>query len=152
MLSFKDLMKRLQDCVIVDDQGSENVRQKLRLLSDKLFESSRFVSPCEKRYVGNVSATFSKCLFLNRSSVKRSKERCLEEGIQLLRQISEAQLGGLEESLLLLLVRLLLSMQLQMVDNSTACRKVDQVGPRVSLSYCKMLKAQFNFTEAEYLF
>uniref|UniRef100_A0A3B5MH56 Si:ch211-225b11.4 n=1 Tax=Xiphophorus couchianus TaxID=32473 RepID=A0A3B5MH56_9TELE len=60
-------------------------------------------------------------------SVKRSKERSLEEAAQLLRQIPEAQLRGLEEEHLLLLVRLLLSLQLEMVSISTACRKVDQV-------------------------
>lgn len=63
----------------------------------------------------------------DRSSVKRSKERSLEEAAQLLRQIPEAQLRGLEEEHLLLLVRLLLSLQLEMVSISTACRKVDQV-------------------------
>uniref|UniRef100_A0A3B3TNA3 Si:ch211-225b11.4 n=1 Tax=Poecilia latipinna TaxID=48699 RepID=A0A3B3TNA3_9TELE len=61
------------------------------------------------------------------SSVKRSKERSLEEAAQLLRQIPEAQLRGLEEEHLLLLVRLLLSLQLEMVSISTACRKVDQM-------------------------
>ncbi|MEQ2164332.1 hypothetical protein GOODEAATRI_005586, partial [Goodea atripinnis] len=60
------------------------------------------------------------------SSVKRSKERSLEEAVQLLRQISEAQLRGMEKEHLLLLVRLLLSLQLEMVSISTACRKVDQ--------------------------
>eukprot|EP00064_Thunnus_orientalis_P006923 superscaffoldBa00000745_g6942 len=64
---------------------------------------------------------------MNRSSVKRCKERSLEEAVQLLRKISETQLHGLEESHLLLLVRLLISLQLQMVNISTACRKVDQM-------------------------
>ncbi|XP_078106846.1 tRNA (32-2'-O)-methyltransferase regulator THADA [Sander vitreus] len=102
MLSFEDLMTSLQDCVITEDEESENVSQTLRLFFDKLSESSR-------------------------SSVKRCKERCLEEAVQLLRQLSEAQLRVLEESRLLLLVRLLISMQLQMVNISTACRKVDQM-------------------------
>lgn len=66
---------------------------------------------------------------LNRSSVKRCKERCLDEAVQLLRQIPEASLRGLEEGHLLLLVRLLISTQLQVVTISTACRKVDQVSP-----------------------
>lgn len=60
--------------------------------------------------------------------MKRCKERCLEEAVQLLRQLSEAQLFGLENDHLTLLVRLLISTQLQMVGISTACRKVDQVG------------------------
>lgn len=83
--------------------------------------------------------------------MKRSKERRLEEGIQLLRQIPEAQLRGLEESQLLLLVRLLLSMQVQMVSISTACRKVDQVSPTVCLSHCTMLKIKWNLIKALYL-
>lgn len=59
--------------------------------------------------------------------MKRSKERCLDEAFQLLKQIPEAELGGRDEGQLLLLVRLLLSLQLQAVSISTACRKVDQV-------------------------
>lgn len=54
-------------------------------------------------------------------------ERCLDEAIQLLKQTPEAELGAKDEGLLLLLVRLLLSLQLQAVSISTACRKVDQV-------------------------
>ncbi|XP_062273526.1 tRNA (32-2'-O)-methyltransferase regulator THADA [Scomber scombrus] len=102
MLSFEDLMTSLQDCVITEDQTPENVCQALRLFVDKLSESSR-------------------------SSVKRCKERILEEAVQLLRKISETDLQGLKESQLLLLVRLLISLQLQMVNISTACRKVDQM-------------------------
>lgn len=64
---------------------------------------------------------------MNRNHVKRSKERCLEEAFHLLKQIPEAALRGLEERQLLLLVRLLLSLQLQALSISTACRKVDQV-------------------------
>lgn len=64
---------------------------------------------------------------MNRNNVKRSRERCLDEAFQLLKQIPEAELGGLDEEQLRLLVRLLLSLQLQAVSISTACRKVDQV-------------------------
>lgn len=64
---------------------------------------------------------------MNRNNVKRSKERCLDEAIQLLKQTPEAELGGEDEGHLLLLVRLLLSLQLQAASISTACRKVDQV-------------------------
>ncbi|XP_019956479.2 tRNA (32-2'-O)-methyltransferase regulator THADA [Paralichthys olivaceus] len=101
MLSCEDLMRSLQECVISGDRTPEHVRHTLRLFTDKLSQSSR-------------------------SSVKRWKERCLEEAAQLLR-VSEAQLGGLEESHLLLLVKLLLSMQLQTANISSACRKVDQM-------------------------
>lgn len=64
---------------------------------------------------------------MNRNNVKRSKERCLDEAIQLLKQTSEADLRGPDEGQLLLLVRLLLSLQLQAASISTACGKVDQV-------------------------
>ncbi|XP_033946263.1 tRNA (32-2'-O)-methyltransferase regulator THADA [Pseudochaenichthys georgianus] len=102
MLSCEDLTTNLQGCVVTEDQALEHVNQTLRLFSEKLSESSR-------------------------SSVKRCKERCLEEALQLLRRISEDQLGVLEESHILLLVRLLISMQLKMVNISKACRKVDQM-------------------------
>lgn len=64
---------------------------------------------------------------MDRNNVKRSKERCLDEAVQLLKQIPEAELRAIDEGQLLLLVRLLLSLQLQAVSISTACRKVDQV-------------------------
>uniref|UniRef100_A0AAQ4PVQ3 Si:ch211-225b11.4 n=1 Tax=Gasterosteus aculeatus aculeatus TaxID=481459 RepID=A0AAQ4PVQ3_GASAC len=64
---------------------------------------------------------------MNRSSSKRCKERRLEEAAQLLRRISDAQLEVLEESRLLLLVRLLVSMQMQVSNISTAFRKMDQM-------------------------
>lgn len=86
---------------------------------------------------------------MNRSNVKRCKERSLEEAVQLLRQLSESQLVGLEENHLRLLVRLLISTQLQMVSSSTACRKVDQV----SLTLCVItvqcfLKTERNLTDS----
>ncbi|XP_047447791.1 thyroid adenoma-associated protein homolog isoform X2 [Mugil cephalus] len=102
MLTFEYLMTSLQGCVISGDEASQHVSQTLRRFIDTLSESSR-------------------------SAVKRCKERCLEEAFQLLRQISEEQLRDLEENHLLLLVKLLLSLQLQMVNISTACRKVDQM-------------------------
>ncbi|XP_053277676.1 thyroid adenoma-associated protein homolog [Pleuronectes platessa] len=101
MLSCEDLMQSLQECVISGDRTPEHVRHTLRLFTDKLSQSSR-------------------------SDVKRCKERCLEEAAQLLRA-PEVQLGGLEERHLLLLVKLLLSMQLQTANISSACRKVDQM-------------------------
>ncbi|KAM9360663.1 tRNA (32-2'-O)-methyltransferase regulator THADA [Symphorus nematophorus] len=82
---------------------------------------------------------------MNRSSVKRCKERCLEEAVQLLRQIPEAQLHVIEESHLLLLVRLLISMQLQMVNISTACRKVDQM-----LQHLAKVDHQLVFSETQH--
>lgn len=71
---------------------------------------------------------------MNRSGVKRCKERCLEEAVQLLRHTPEPQLQVLQDThLLQQLVRLLISLQLQMVHISTACRKVDQVSPAAGL-------------------
>ncbi|XP_030000291.1 thyroid adenoma-associated protein homolog [Sphaeramia orbicularis] len=101
-MSFDDLLTSLQDCVITEDQPQEPVSHTLTLFCGKLSESSR-------------------------SSVKRCKERCLEEAVQLLRRISHTQLLGLEDRHLLLLVKLLISLQLQMVNISTACRKADQM-------------------------
>ncbi|XP_056276061.1 thyroid adenoma-associated protein homolog isoform X3 [Pseudoliparis swirei] len=101
-LKWADLLTSLQNCVITEDQAPGNVSRTLSLFLDKLSESSRSIG-------------------------KRCKERCLEEAVQLLRLISEAQLHVLEESHLLLLVRLLIAMQLQMANISTACRKVDQM-------------------------
>nr|XP_061803888.1 tRNA (32-2'-O)-methyltransferase regulator THADA-like [Nerophis lumbriciformis] len=59
-----------------------------------------------------------------RSDVKRSKERSLEEAVHLLRMVT---LQSLERDHRQLLVRLLLSLQLQMAHISTACKKVDKM-------------------------
>lgn len=76
---------------------------------------------------------------LDRSPAKRCKERCLEEANQLLRQLPNESLRGLEENHhLLLLVRLLLSMQLHTVSISTACRKADQVSPPAPSARCSL--------------
>ncbi|XP_029961478.1 thyroid adenoma-associated protein homolog [Salarias fasciatus] len=101
-MSIESLLAALEDCGVSEDEAADSVRRTLRLFLHKLSESSR-------------------------NNVKRCKERCLDEALQLLRQISEAQLRGLGESHLLLLVKLLLSMQLQMASISTACRKVDKM-------------------------
>uniref|UniRef100_A0A3P9L1H1 Si:ch211-225b11.4 n=1 Tax=Oryzias latipes TaxID=8090 RepID=A0A3P9L1H1_ORYLA len=74
------------------------------------------------------------------TSVKRCKERCLDEAIQILKQISEEQLRGLQSEHLQLLVRLLISLQVQMVNISTACRKVDQVPSQGDLQTCMFLE------------
>uniref|UniRef100_A0A3B4AI29 Uncharacterized protein n=1 Tax=Periophthalmus magnuspinnatus TaxID=409849 RepID=A0A3B4AI29_9GOBI len=63
-----------------------------------------------------------------RSTVKRSKERCLEEAVQLLKRVSKTHLlFSLEESHLLLLIQVLISLQLETVGISTACGKIDQM-------------------------
>lgn len=77
--------------------------------------------------------------------MKRCKERCLEEAVQLLRHTPEPQLQVLQDThLLLLLVRLLISLQLQMVHISTACRKVDQVSPTARLLALHGVELQLN--------
>uniref|UniRef100_A0A3Q2Z881 Si:ch211-225b11.4 n=1 Tax=Hippocampus comes TaxID=109280 RepID=A0A3Q2Z881_HIPCM len=61
---------------------------------------------------------------MNRSDVKRTKERILDEAAQLLKTVN---LHVLARDHLELVVRLLVCLQLQMVHISTACRKVDQM-------------------------
>ncbi|KAJ7994291.1 hypothetical protein DPEC_G00264360 [Dallia pectoralis] len=63
----------------------------------------------------------------SRNSIKRCKERSLDEACQLLRKISEKQLQCLEEKHLLSLIRLLVAMQIQMFNMSIASRKLDQM-------------------------
>ncbi|XP_054630132.1 thyroid adenoma-associated protein homolog isoform X2 [Dunckerocampus dactyliophorus] len=99
MLSFDELLASLQNCVIADEQTYQDDNQTFELFFDKLSESSR-------------------------SGVKRIKERTLEEAAHLLRKV---RLDVLDRGHLQLLVRLLISLQLQMVHISTACRKVDQM-------------------------
>lgn len=41
MLTFEDLMTRLQDCVISESEAAESVSRTLRLCLQKLAESSR---------------------------------------------------------------------------------------------------------------
>ncbi|KAM9743067.1 tRNA (32-2'-O)-methyltransferase regulator THADA [Menidia menidia] len=101
-MAFETLLTSLQNCALSESQTSGNVSQTLKLFYEKLSESSR-------------------------NNVKRCKERCLEEAAQLFKQLSEAQLRAFDDNHLLLLVKLLISLQLQMVSISTACRKVDQM-------------------------
>ncbi|XP_023821654.1 thyroid adenoma-associated protein homolog [Oryzias latipes] len=101
-MSVDILITNLQACLISEDQPPGNVSKPFTSFLDKLSESTR-------------------------TSVKRCKERCLDEAIQILKQISEEQLRGLQSEHLQLLVRLLISLQVQMVNISTACRKVDQM-------------------------
>ncbi|XP_015828497.3 tRNA (32-2'-O)-methyltransferase regulator THADA isoform X1 [Nothobranchius furzeri] len=99
---FENLLTSLKNSLIIQDSAPDPGSKTLNSFFEKLSESSR-------------------------SKVKRCKERCLEEAVQLLRQTSVAQLRSLEEKHLLLLARLLISLQLEMASISTACRKVDQM-------------------------
>ncbi|CAL8343007.1 unnamed protein product [Lota lota] len=108
MLSFEDLKTAIVDLIYTEDNPLGNVSTTLKPIISKLSEGSR-------------------------STVKRCKERCLEDAFQLLKKIPDAHLCSLEEKHLLLLVRLLISMQLEMVNSSIACRKLDQVSPSAAL-------------------
>ncbi|KAK0150982.1 Thyroid adenoma-associated [Merluccius polli] len=102
MSSFEDLMTAIVDLIDTEDSPLGDVSTTLKPVISKLSEGSR-------------------------STVKRCKERCLEEASQLLKKIPGSRLCGLEEQHLLLLVRLLLAMQLDMANISIACRKLDQM-------------------------
>ncbi|KAM6964965.1 tRNA (32-2'-O)-methyltransferase regulator THADA [Aplochiton taeniatus] len=101
MLSIEDQIASLH-CEITVNQPLEAIGTALTYFLNKLHECSR-------------------------SDVKRCKERCLEEAAQLLKGIPKEQLQSLEEKQLLSLVRLLITMQLQMVNISTASRKLEQI-------------------------
>ena len=60
-----------------------------------------------------------------RSCLKRCKERSLEEAFKILKE--RIQLQSLERSQLLSLVKLLVAMQMDAMDVSVLCRKLDQV-------------------------
>ncbi|KAJ8415282.1 hypothetical protein AAFF_G00422620 [Aldrovandia affinis] len=66
------------------------------------------------------------------NSVKRSKERSIEEASQLLKKVQQQQLRVLQIKYILPLVRLLIAMQLEMPHISTACRKLDQMMQQLS--------------------
>ncbi|KAM8885353.1 tRNA (32-2'-O)-methyltransferase regulator THADA isoform 2-T2 [Spinachia spinachia] len=103
-MSLDDMTASLRSCVIREHRAAGDVDLTLGLFFDKLSESSR-----------------------SRSSSKRCQERRLEEALQLLKHVSDAQLEVLEESHLLLLVRLLVSMQMRAANLPTAFRKMDQM-------------------------
>ncbi|XP_077600767.1 tRNA (32-2'-O)-methyltransferase regulator THADA-like isoform X1 [Stigmatopora nigra] len=99
MSSFDEILTSLKNCVINEDQPYANEIQKIGSFFDKLSECSR-------------------------SDVKRSKERSLEDAVHLLKTLT---LQDLEKDHFQLLVRLVITLQLQMAHISTACRKVDKM-------------------------
>lgn len=132
-MSFENLLSRLHECLNIEEAAPETISELLRRVLTKLSESSRLVETNSLNAAGILVFRLGNkaqhvCVpCTSRSNVKRCKERCLEEAVQLLRQTSAAELRALEDEHLLLLVRLLLSLQLEVVCISTACRKVDQV-------------------------
>ncbi|KAL0979345.1 hypothetical protein UPYG_G00183930 [Umbra pygmaea] len=100
--SLECQIKSLLDSVVNEDVIPVDVSTKLKLFINKLDECTR-------------------------SNIKRCKERSLEEASQLLRRIPEEQVHCLEEKLLLPLIRLLVSMQMEMFNISVGSRKLDQM-------------------------
>ncbi|XP_031425898.1 thyroid adenoma-associated protein homolog isoform X2 [Clupea harengus] len=68
---------------------------------------------------------FGKLTECRRSCLKRCKERSLEEAFKILKE--RIQLQSLERSQLLSLVKLLVAMQMDAMDVSVLCRKLDQM-------------------------
>nr|XP_015221939.1 PREDICTED: thyroid adenoma-associated protein homolog isoform X1 [Lepisosteus oculatus] len=83
--------------------------------------------------VRNKLITFlEKLIECARSSVKRSRERNLEEALLKLKRLTGQDLSSLENEHLGLLVQLVLAFQLESLDNSTAFRKLDQMMVKLS--------------------
>lgn len=67
MFSFQDLLTRLQDCVIAEDEVPESGSQLLRLFLNKLSESSRLVPNLSQSFKWNTIYTCKQtCAFLNK--------------------------------------------------------------------------------------
>lgn len=66
-------------------------------------------------------------IFIGRSTGKRSRERSLEEALQILQKIPKEALHSLQSAALHQFAQLLLALQLEAVTISSACRKLDQV-------------------------
>ncbi|XP_067295364.1 tRNA (32-2'-O)-methyltransferase regulator THADA isoform X2 [Pseudorasbora parva] len=89
-------------CIVLEDQISSDVKDKLRGFLQKLTENAR-------------------------STGKRSRERCLEEASQILQKIPKEALHSLQSAALYQFAQLLLALQLEAVTISSVCRKLDQI-------------------------
>ncbi|XP_066509917.1 tRNA (32-2'-O)-methyltransferase regulator THADA-like [Hoplias malabaricus] len=75
----------------------------------------------------------SLCVFLQklrdsmRSPVRRSKERCLEEACQILKNFPSPLMLSLQQHHRLSLVQLLLALQMDTASTASACRKIDKM-------------------------
>ncbi|XP_073696191.1 tRNA (32-2'-O)-methyltransferase regulator THADA [Garra rufa] len=85
-----------------EDQISSDVKDTLRVFFQKLTENVR-------------------------SAGKRSRERSLEEASQILQKIPKKALCSLQPAALHQFVQLILALQLEAVNTSSACRKLDQM-------------------------
>ncbi|XP_056119769.1 thyroid adenoma-associated protein homolog isoform X2 [Rhinichthys klamathensis goyatoka] len=88
--------------IVLEDQISSDVKDTLRVFLQKLTENAR-------------------------STGKRSRERSLEEALQILQKIPKEALHSLQSAALHQFAQLLLALQLEAVAISSACRKLDQI-------------------------
>ncbi|XP_077097436.1 tRNA (32-2'-O)-methyltransferase regulator THADA isoform X7 [Siphateles boraxobius] len=88
--------------IVLEDQISSDVKDTLRVFLQKLTENAR-------------------------STGKRSRERSLEEALQILQKIPKEALHSLQSAALHQFAQLLLALQLEAVTISSACRKLDQI-------------------------
>ncbi|XP_039515699.1 thyroid adenoma-associated protein homolog isoform X2 [Pimephales promelas] len=88
--------------IVLEDQISPDVKDTLRVFLQKLTENAR-------------------------STGKRSRERSLEEALQILQKIPKEALDSLQSAALHQFAQLLLALQLEAVTVSSACRKLDQI-------------------------
>ncbi|KAK7164223.1 hypothetical protein R3I94_002828 [Phoxinus phoxinus] len=88
--------------IVLEDQISSDVKDTLRVFFQKLTENAR-------------------------STGKRSRERSLEEALQILQKIPKEALHSLQSAALHQFAQLLLALQLEAVTISSACRKLDQI-------------------------
>ncbi|XP_077097434.1 tRNA (32-2'-O)-methyltransferase regulator THADA isoform X6 [Siphateles boraxobius] len=89
--------------IVLEDQISSDVKDTLRVFLQKLTENA------------------------SRSTGKRSRERSLEEALQILQKIPKEALHSLQSAALHQFAQLLLALQLEAVTISSACRKLDQI-------------------------
>ncbi|MGH0167384.1 UNVERIFIED_CONTAM: hypothetical protein FKN15_052121 [Acipenser sinensis] len=77
--------------------------------------------------VGRIIKFLEKLNECVRSSVKRCRERCLDQALQLLQGVAVEELSTLEDSHILPVEQLVLLLQLETVTNSTAFKKLEQI-------------------------
>ncbi|MGH0163722.1 UNVERIFIED_CONTAM: hypothetical protein FKN15_062973 [Acipenser sinensis] len=77
--------------------------------------------------VGRIIKFLEKLNECVRSSVKRCRERCLDQALQLLQGVAVEELSTLEDSHILPVEQLVLLLQLETVKNSTAFKKLEQI-------------------------
>ncbi|XP_030647585.1 thyroid adenoma-associated protein homolog [Chanos chanos] len=102
MISVNSAQKQFEAVLATEDNSLADAKNTLVQLTEKIVECAR-------------------------SSVKRSRERALEEADRLLRGVPKTQVQVLSEKCLHALVQLIVSVQIEIVSVSSACRKLDQM-------------------------